>query len=176
MHQNTLPPLTTKRLSLRKLQFIDDKAIFALRNNEQVNTYIQRPLLNSIQDARHFIEAINEGIEHKEWLYWAMILKDTHQLIGTICLWHFSIDQTTAEIGYELHPDFQGKGLMQEALQKVIEYGFTTLHLKTIEAFTQPDNEKSLNLLKKNNFHPAPVNNNVAASREIRFALQKPIS
>ncbi|MCP6379763.1 GNAT family N-acetyltransferase, partial [Klebsiella pneumoniae] len=82
-----------------------------------------------INDARYFIDAINEGIASKDWLYWAMILKGTQQLIGTICLWHFSNDKTTAEIGYELHPDFQGKGLMNEAIQTIIDYGFTTLQL-----------------------------------------------
>ncbi|TKK66947.1 GNAT family N-acetyltransferase [Ilyomonas limi] len=174
MQQRFLPSLTTERLLLRQLQLTDDKAIFLLRNNEQVNAFIQRPLLNNINDAHDFISTINEGIENKEWLYWAMVLKNTQQLIGTICLWHFSNDNTTAEIGYELHPHFQGAGLMNEALQKIIDYGFTTLHLKTIEAYTQPDNKRSIQLLEKNYFVQDQNKGSTIIRREIRLIRTKP--
>ena len=173
MQRKFLPLLTTERLILRQLKLIDDKAIFALRNNAQVNTYIQRPLANHINDARHFITAIVEGTENSEWLYWAIILKDTDHLIGTICLWHFSHDNTMAEIGYELHPDYQGKGLMNEALEAVIDYGFKTLHLKMIEAYTQPANTRSIKLLEKNSFIQDSTSTNSGTSQEIRFVLQK---
>jgi len=174
MQQTLLPLLTTERLLLRQLQHTDDKAIFALRSNEQVNEFIQRSLIKNINDACDFITAINEGIENKEWLYWAMILQNTQQLVGTICLWHFSPDNTVAETGYELHPHFQGTGLMNEALQKIIDYGFNTLHLKSIEAYTQPDNAKSVKLLEKNYFIKDQTNNNTIVKREIRFVLTKP--
>jgi ribosomal-protein-alanine N-acetyltransferase len=173
MQQQSFPLLTTKRLLLRQLQPTDDKAIFALRSNTQVNAYIQRPLPNNINDARYFINSIIEGIGNKEWLYWALILKDTTQLIGTICLWHFSNDSTMAEIGYELHPDFQGLGLMSEALKTVMDYGFITLQLNTIEAYTQPGNTKSISLLEKNNFTLDLNSNNYGTSREVRFVLSK---
>ncbi len=111
MQQQSLPLLTTERLLLRQLQPADDKAIFALRSNAQVNTFIQRPLPNDINDARYFITSINEGMAKEGWMYWAMILKSTKQLIGTVCLWHFSNnnDSRMAEIGYELHPGFSGQ-------------------------------------------------------------------
>jgi len=176
MQRKSLPLLTTERLFLRQLQITDDKAIFALRNNAEVNAFIQRPLLNNINDAHHFINSINEGIENKEWQYWAMVLKSNQLLIGTICYWHFSPDNTMAEIGYELHPDHQGAGLMNEAMQTIIHYGFTTLHLRTIEAYTQQGNARSVRLLERNNFVQDSTINNSGSSREIRFILQKTLS
>lgn len=174
MQHISLPSLTTTRLSLRQLAPTDDEVIFALRNNKQVNAFIKRPLLNSIYDARNFINAINSGINNNEWLYWAIILKENEQLIGTICLWHFSFDnasdEATAEIGYELHPNYQGAGLMNEALQTVIRYGLTALQLKTIEAFTQPDNVSSIKLLEKNSFIYDAGHNN-SYSPTVRFVL-----
>jgi ribosomal-protein-alanine N-acetyltransferase len=77
-------------------------------------------------------------------------------LIGTICLWNFSADHTIAEIGYELEPAFQGKGLMSEAVQCVIDFGFNSLHLKALEAFTHKDNTSSMHVLLKNNFQLDP--------------------
>lgn len=172
MQRMPFPCLTTERLTLRQLQLTDDKAIFALRNNEQVNAFIQRPLLNSIADAHHFITAINKGIENEEWLYWALILKSNQRLIGTICLWHFSYDNTMAEIGYELHPDGQGAGLMNEAMQRVIGYALNPLQLQTIEAYTQPGNTKSIRLLEKNNFSYDLASKDSHLNREIRFVLK----
>ena len=57
-----------------------------------------------------------------------------------------------AEVGYMLHPDFQGKGIMQEALIKVIDYGFSSMNLNVIVADLHPDNIKSVNVLQKNGF------------------------
>ncbi len=41
---------------------------------------------------------------------------------------------------------------MQEALAKVIEFGFQNLHFHTLEAWTHKDNLPSQKLLEKNNF------------------------
>ena len=176
MLPSSLPLLTTERLLLRQLQPADDIAIFALRSNQQVNTFIQRPLAEDIIDAQYFIQSINEGIAHKNWFYWAIIIKENGQLIGTICLWHIAPDLSTAEIGYELHPAYQGLGFMNEAMQTIIQYGLHTLHVKTLEAYTQPQNTRSVKLLEKNNFAIDLTNNNTGNNKEIRFVLQQLVS
>ena len=45
---------------------------------------------------------------------------------------------------------------MNEGLNKVIDFGFSVLNLKTIEAFTHRKNEASKTLLIKNNFALEP--------------------
>lgn len=57
-----------------------------------------------------------------------------------------------AEIGYELLPDFQGKGIMQEAISKVIDFGILHIGLNSIEAYTHSKNQSSTRLLEKFNF------------------------
>lgn len=71
-------------------------------------------------------------------------------MIGSICLWNFSNNLKTAEVGYSLYPEFQNKGIMSEALKSVIDYGFNELKLDKIEAFTHSKNEPSKKLLEKN--------------------------
>ena len=39
-----------------------------------------------------------------------------------------------AEIGYALHPAYQGKGLMNEALNALLDYGFRVMKLHSVEA------------------------------------------
>jgi Acetyltransferases, including N-acetylases of ribosomal proteins len=64
----------------------------------------------------------------------------------------------TAEIGFELLPENHGKGIMQEVIPRVIQFGFEEMKLETIEAEVSPRNLKSVRLLEKNNFTLAAVN------------------
>ena len=68
-------------------------------------------------------------------------------MIGTISLWKFSEDKKTAEVGYDLNPVFHNKGIMTEALNCVLKYGFTQLQLDKIEAYTHKENQASRKLL-----------------------------
>ncbi len=144
--------LKTDRLTLRQLASSDDEAIFALRTDEKVNKYLDRVPSKSMNDAQTFIWMINEGIQNRNLKYWALTLSGNDELIGTICLFNFAADNKKAEIGYELLPDFQGKGIMQEAVSKIIDFGFQSLGLEVIEAHTQAQNQSSTRLLEKCKF------------------------
>ena len=146
------PELKTERLMLRQLTEADSHDIFFLRTDEGVNLYIERPRPENINDAIDFILKTNNGIKQNEMIDWAITLKDAQKLIGTICLWNFSEDKTRAEVGFELKPDYQGKGIMNEALENVLEFGFKTVALASIDAYTHYDNLNSIKLLKKNGF------------------------
>jgi len=146
------PNLATERLILRQLQIEDANEIFALRSSEEVNRFLDRPKAISIDEAKQFIYKINGVIDKNESVYWAITLKNENKVIGTICYWNISKENDMAEVGYELHPSFQGKGIMQEALLKVIDFGFEQMNLKTITAVPSADNYKSRKLIEKNNF------------------------
>ncbi len=57
-----------------------------------------------------------------------------------------------AEIGYAMKPEYWGKGYIQEALIKVIYFGFNEFCLHSIEANVNPDNASSIKLLEKCGF------------------------
>jgi ribosomal-protein-alanine N-acetyltransferase len=145
------PVLKTERLTLRQLRSNDDNEIFALRSNDNVNKYLGRNSSKSIDDARDFINTINDNIEINNSIYWAITLNSTDKLIGTICLFNFSEDNK-AEIGYELLPEFHRKGITQEAISKVTHFAFQHIGLNSIEAYTHSENQSSIKLLEKLNF------------------------
>ena len=146
------PDLETQRLHLRQLKKEDANEIFILRSDESVNKFLDRQKAKTIEDALQHIDKINTGINNNENIQWAITLKDTPVLIGTISLWNIVKENDCAEIGYELLPQFQRKGIMQEALSKVLVYVFENLKFKTIEAWLNTDNLRSIKLLEKNNF------------------------
>ncbi|MGH2644608.1 MAG: GNAT family N-acetyltransferase, partial [Chitinophagaceae bacterium] len=79
-------------------------------------------------------------------------LQEDSKLTGTICFWHIQSENFRAEIGYILHPDHQHKGIMQEAIKAVLDYGFNTIKLHSVEANVNPANAPSIKLLEKNSF------------------------
>ncbi len=147
------PNLTSERLTLRKLRLEDENEVFFLRSDNRVLKFIDIPIAKSLEDARTYIRMINKGIDENEWVLWGITLKEAEsKIIGTICLWNISKEKNKGEIGYLLHPDFQRKGYMQEATVKVIDFGFNTMNLDVIDADLHSKNDKSLKLLKRNNF------------------------
>jgi ribosomal-protein-alanine N-acetyltransferase len=143
------PILTTERLTLRQLATADEQEIFTLRSDSEINKYLNRQPANTIDDARNFINKVNENIIKNDALYWAITLNDRNILVGTICLFGFSDETVNCEIGYELLTNFQGQGIMKEAAEKVIDYAFNRIQVRKIEAFLHRDNQKSIKLLEK---------------------------
>ena len=146
------PILATERLTLRQLVINDEREIFTLRSDSEINKYLDRQLSNTIDDARNFINKVNENINKNDSLYWAITLSDKNVLIGTICLFSFSDETDKCEIGYELLTNFQGQGIMTEAVEKVIDFAFNTIKVQKIEAFFHIDNQSSIKLLEKFSF------------------------
>lgn len=146
------PVLITKRLRLRPPVKEDATQVQFLRSDKRVNLYVSRPLAKTKDDAKAFIEKVIMGAEKEEMLYWCITLKGDPVMIGSICLWHFSPDGKTAEVGYDLHPDFWGQGLMAEALNTVVNFGSQNLNLTTIKAFTHSKNQASTKLLTRHGF------------------------
>lgn len=144
----TFPILTTQRLNLRQLTDNDIQEIFLLRSDALINKYLDRAPSKTLEDALQFIGKIKSN----SLSYWGIAEKGSDKLVGTICLFDISEEDQTCEIGYELLTQHQGKGIMREAAQKVIEYATQTLGLKTIDAYTHKDNQSSSNLLKELKF------------------------
>ena len=152
MNSATFPILTTERLTLRQLSIDDQQDIFALRSDAEINKYLDREPSKTIDDSINFIRKVNDNIEKSNTYYWAITLTDTKTLVGTICLFNFSSEKNSCEIGYEVMTKFQGQGIMKEAVQVVIDYVFQVLKFKKLLAFTHYDNQNSTNLLLKFNF------------------------
>lgn len=172
------PEIKTERLLLRKIKVSDVDEVLFLRSDKTVTKYIERSENSQTKnkaDALKFIqEIISEGFENSKSITWKITLKTNQKMIGSICLWNFSENYKTAEVGYDLNPIFQNKGIMSEALQCVIDYGFKKLKLDAIEAFTHIKNENSKKLLEKNCFKLIDYrkdDNNVA---NIIYKIQNP--
>lgn len=146
------PVLSTGRLMMRQITQEDVNEIFFLRSDKRVLQFLGKDPATSIEEASFFIKKINELEKNNDGITWGIILKDEEKLVGTICYWNITKEHYRAEIGYALHPDRQGKGIMQEAISEIIKYGFTIMKLHSVEAKVDPNNASSIKLLERNNF------------------------
>jgi ribosomal-protein-alanine N-acetyltransferase len=146
------PFLNTERFILRPLDVSDANEIFLLRTDAIVNKYLDRPKANSIEDAKQFISKIEQGLQQNQSILWTISFKNDRTLIGTVCFWNISQENNSVEIGYELMPQYHGKGVMAEVLPTVIAYAFNQMEASSIEGVFHPDNTRSLILLERNNF------------------------
>ena len=149
---NPFPLITTERLVLRRMSEDDAAEMFFLRSDEQVMKYIDRPRAQSVDDGLKFIRMINEALLNNEYINWAITLQGENRLIGNICFWRIEREHFRAEIGYVLHPAHQGKGIMNEAVTAVLDYGFKEMKLHSVEANVNPENGASIKLLERIGF------------------------
>ena len=155
MNFSRFPEIETERLLLRKIEVSDAEDVLFLRSNQIVNEFIERPenrKTKTLSDAIKFIYEINKAFENAQSVTWGITLNKNPNIIGSICLWNFSLNNKIAEVGYDLNPEFQRRGVMSEALKNVVGFGFKNLKLSRIEAFTHRENMSSKKLLEKAGF------------------------
>lgn len=149
---SAFPILGTERLLLRSLQPSDAEEVFALRSDDDINKYIGRQKAITMDDAHAFIERMKTSVASKESLLWAIELKETHAFAGSVLLWNINKERNEIETGYELLPQYQGKGIIQEAIKAVMAYAFDSLKFDSVVAIVHNQNIASLKVLQRNKF------------------------
>lgn len=163
--------LHTDKVKLRAPEKSDAANLYYLRSHPSVNKFIERDIPKNISDVEKFIELRNADPNP---FYFIIETLPTNELAGTICLWNINKENNYAEVGYELLPDFQGKGIMTSALREIINLAFTELNIESIEAFTHSGNLSSRKLLEKFGFNLMLGKTDPDNSNNIIYLLKKP--
>jgi ribosomal-protein-alanine N-acetyltransferase len=120
---NPFPTFETERLLFHSLTADHAEKLYHLRGNELAMKYIGKPVLRSEAEAMELIHAYDKNLRERTGIIWGISLKDVPGLIGTIGYHKTDPLNYRAEIGYMIHPDHWFKGIMSEALKKVLDHG-----------------------------------------------------
>ena len=142
--------LYTERLILRPWTIQDAEDMYDYAKSPVVGPAAGWAPHQCFQDSLDYLSAaIEEGdtcaIEYKE----------NHKVIGAIGLHRDSLRASSVAsrcLGYVLHEDYWGKGLMTEAAQEIIRYAFGDLGLQIISVQHAPENERSRRVIEKCGF------------------------
>lgn len=150
MRFTPFPDLETHRLILRRIMPADAHDLHSMRQDPRMHQHTDTKTDRDLAETRSYIDKMNKGVDEDKWVIWAIEHKQSGKVIGTISLWNFTGD--SAELGYGIIPEYQGQGLMQEALSSVTTYGFSVIQLARIDAYTEVNNIASAKLLEKSGF------------------------
>jgi ribosomal-protein-alanine N-acetyltransferase len=104
-----------------------------------------------MEQVDEIIRAFGAEFEQGEGLTWAMVLKGSDEFVGTCGYGEVEVG-SRGEIGFDLAKDHWGQGLMSEALDAIVAYGFDILGLDRVEAHTYSTNARAIRLLERLGF------------------------
>ena len=88
----------------------------------------------------------------EEYILWDIQEKNTLGNIGNLGFHNLLMHHKRSEVGYWCDKEWRRKGVISEALEEVIKFGFEELKLNRIEAFLDKDNFASEMVLLKRGF------------------------
>ena len=143
------PRFKTERLLIRELTQSDSAALCTHFSDDDVTRFMDIDSLISEAEAVNIINWHSKDSGCR----WGLFDSVSGQLIGT-CGYHCweQGEFSKAEIGYDLSKRYWGKGLMQEAIRPILDFGFETMGLSMVEAEVEKENVRSITLLKKLGF------------------------
>ena len=121
----------------------------ALINNWEVARWVSSvPHPYTEADGRNWIALVRQDHATGSPRRFAIALKETNRLIGGVGLDGSAGDESEEpSLGYWLGQPYWGREYGREAVAAVIDYGFRTLGLETIRAYTDPSNAASQKVL-----------------------------
>ena len=140
----------TERMLLRPYALDDYDSFFDLHSRDDVSRYL--PWQTRDEDAargalnRHqqlVIEVDDQG------LTLAGIDRDSGRLVGEFVLILRSVEHRRGELGYVVHPDFQGRGLAVEGGRHMLGIAFESLGLHRVIARIDARNAASAGVLTR---------------------------
>jgi [ribosomal protein S5]-alanine N-acetyltransferase len=150
---SSFPIIETGRLMLREVHPADAPDMLTYLSDKKVIQHMGLPPFQSVQEVHGEIDWYKEIREDGSGIRWGITLKDDGKVIGSCGFLNFHPKHFRAEVGFELNREYWGQGIAGEALDAVVNHGFTHLNLERIEALIIPDNDASRKLVEKKGFH-----------------------
>lgn len=144
--------IETNRIQFRYWKESDAEELFLLASDPDVGPRAGWLPHSSVEQSREIIKTIFNN-DH----VWALILKETEQLIG--CMGYYDhtesnigIEEGEAELGYWIGKPFWNQGYCTEALHAMIDYCFNIEGFVTLWADHFVDNPASGKVMEKCGF------------------------
>jgi len=144
-----MPQLETERLTLRAMRVCDSADMYDYARRPEVSRYLLWRPHTDVGYTRRYLEYLAGRYRIGAHYEWAMIHKESGRMIGTCGFARIDTAHNCAELGYVLHPDFHGQGIVPEAAARVLKFGFSVLGLNRIEARYMVENTPSRRVMDK---------------------------
>ncbi len=144
--------IETNRLILQVLSPDDMRDIFESYSKPEIKSILGH---RSEEDYQKEEKKQKNGYSSYNRSFKLFLMRDkaSNSIIGRCGIHNWNMEHRRAEIGYVMeHENYKRKGLMTEALDIIIDYGFNKMNLHRMEALVGTGNVPSLRLMEKYNF------------------------
>lgn len=170
IHSGT-QPLETPRLILRKFTLSDAEDMYQnWASDPLVTRYLAWKTHANIEITNSILQEWVENYQKDNFYNWAIVLKEGNKLIGSIGIVRIDDQAESVEVGYCISKNYWKKGLVSEALGKVIDYFFQEIHANRIEATHHIDNPASGKVMRKNGLIPEGIRREVYKNLDGSFS------
>ena len=141
---------------IRQLDMSDTADFFLLidNNRERLEDFFSGTVAKNknIEATRIFIPEVIDKAAQK--IYYPFVITETssQKLIGYIDIKSIDWNIPKAELGYFIDEHFEGRGILTQALSKIITYCFDILQINKLLVRTHEDNIGSRKAVEKNGF------------------------
>jgi ribosomal-protein-alanine N-acetyltransferase len=149
---SVFPTLYSRRLVLREFRTDDADDVFAIRGDLMVTRYNSGKPYERVEQAVDLIAAMARAYRDQEEVRWAITHRGSNEVIGIIGYNYWIRRDARGSVGYDLARVWWGRGIMTEAVNAVVRFGFDQMHLNRIEADTDVRNPASGRVLEKVGF------------------------
>lgn len=143
--------LETERCFLRETTEEDVDAFYRIYAEPSVTAYMEDLFADREQELAYTRDYIKNVYEFYGHGVWTVCLKETGEVIGRAGL-SFREGYEEPELGFLIGVPWQGRGLATEVCRAILQFGAKKLGFTKVIAFTEPENEVSVHLLKKLGF------------------------
>ena len=150
MNRTGTQRIETHRLILRPFRAEDAEDMFAnWASDPEVTRFLTWPPHSDADVTRWLLSQWIPHYEDGGYFQWAIELRETGAVIGSIAVVKLEEAIGSAEIGYCLGRAFWGRGIMPEALRAVMDYLFDTAGLNRVWAGHDVNNPKSGRVMER---------------------------
>lgn len=143
-----LPRLETTRLVLRKATKDDVSDIFVYASDDDVTRYLRWGTHQTLTETENYVNGVLADYGTGRDGSWFIENKQNKNIIGNIHLMEINIPHRRAEVGFALSKEYWNRGIMTEALRKVLEYSFA-IGLNRVEGLCINDNRAAARVMEK---------------------------
>ncbi|MBS3174696.1 GNAT family N-acetyltransferase [Candidatus Woesearchaeota archaeon] len=144
--------IKSKKFTLRYFKKGDEISLQKNINNKNIaDMALTIPYPYKPKDAKKWVKENLQGYRHKNKEKINFVIDINREVVGSIGLIDIKKDHK-AEIGYWLAEKYWGQGIMTEAVNLILNYGFKKLKLKRIYGKVFTFNKGSQKVLKKAGF------------------------
>ena len=128
---------------------MSNSIMFVYSSDVEVTRYLRWGSHQTLTETENYVNGVLKQYREGQDGPWLIEHKQNNTVIGHIHLMEIDIQHSKAQVGFVLSKSYWNKGIMTEALRKVLEYSFDRIGLNRVEGLCISANQAATRVLEK---------------------------